>query len=148
MNDDNKRDIIFLENFFKRQKDYPLKIKQPKQINNYDIFGKEEEKIEKPKRNSSQKLRSVNNNSYGVIHRKYNIIKESTVFEELDTKKSFDIIANIKNNYKNNLYQTISLKTSLNSIKYNSARNNNILRQKSIQNINNQYEIKIKNVSK
>ncbi len=150
MEDDNKRDIIFLENFFKRQKDYPLKIKQPKKINNYDIFGKEGEKVEKPKRNNSQKLRAVNNknNSFGVIHRKYNIIKESKVFDELNSKKNFDIISNIKNNYKNSLYQTISLKKSLNTTKFNSARNDNYLQQKSLQNIKSQYEIKLKNVSK
>ena len=95
MNDDNKKSVIFLETFFKKNKDNPLKIKQPIRIKNYNIFGKEEEKIEEPKRKSSQKLRSVNN-SFGVIQKKYNIVKESTIFQELDTKKKFSIIIKFK----------------------------------------------------
>ena len=146
MNDNNKKDIIFLENFFKKNKDNALKIKQPIKINNFDIF-EEEEKVEKPRRKSTQKLRSVNN-TYGVIQKKYNIVKESTIFQELDTKKSFHLLSNLKNHYKNFLFDTISRNKSLNNEKYNTTRNDNYLRQKSSLNLSDQYEIKLKNVRK
>ena len=145
MNDDNKKSVIFLETFFKKNKDNPLKIKQPIRIKNYNIFGKEEEKIEEPKRKSSQKLRSVNN-SFGVIQKKYNIVKESTIFQELDTKKSFQLLSNLKHHYKNYLYNTIIRNKSLNT-KCNTARNDIYIRQKSTMNINDQFDIKLKNVS-
>ena len=147
MNENNKRNLIFLEKFFKNDKDNPIKICQPKQIRDYDIFGKkEEEKIEKPKSLASQKLKSVN--SYSVIQRKYNIIKESTVFQEIDTQKSFQQITTIKNKYKNNLLKSATVKNSINNIKYNSARNDNntFLRHKSSFNLNTQYEAKLNNV--
>ncbi len=149
MNENKKRDIIFLEKFFKKNKDNPIKISQPKIVKNYDIFGKiEEEKTEKPKRNGSQKLKSVN--SYGITRRKYNIIKESTIFQETDIKKSLQYISTIKNNYKNNLLKSLTIKKNFNNTKYNTARNDNIifLRQKSALNINNLYENKLKNVRK
>ena len=145
MNEENKKNIIFLQNFFNKNKDTPLIIKQPKQTRFYDIFGKEEDKPEKIKRNGSQKLKSVNN-SYGVIYKKYNIIKESTIFQEIDAKKSFNIISNFKNNYKNYLYNVIIRNKSLNSTKFNTERNDNYIRQKSTLNINTLYEIKLKNV--
>ena len=147
MNENNKRNLIFLEKFFKNDKDNPIKICQPKQIRDYDIFGKkEEEKIVKPKSHGSQKLKSVN--SYSVIQRKYNIIKESTVFQEIDTQKSFQQITTIKNKYKNNLLKSATVKNSINNIKYNSARNDNntFLRHKSSFNLNTQYEAKLNNV--
>lgn len=147
MNENNKRNLIFLEKFFKNDKDNPIKISQPKQIRDYDIFGKkEEEKIEKPKSHGSQKLKSVN--SYSVIQRKYNIIKESTVFQEIDTTKSFQQITTIKNKYKNNLLKSAIVKNSIHNIKYNSARNDNnfFLRQKSSFNLNTHYESKLNNV--
>ena len=145
MNEENKKNIIFLQNFFNKNKDTPLIIKQPKQTKFYDIFGKEEGKTEKIKRNGSQKLKSVNN-SFGVKYKKYNIIKESTIFQEIDTKKSFNNISNFKNNYKNYLYNIIIQNKSLNSTKFNSERNDNFIRQKSTLNINTLYEIKLKNV--
>ena len=146
MNENNKRKLIFLEQFFKNNKDNPIKISQPKQIKNYDIFGKiEEEKTVKSKK-SSQKLKSVN--SYSVTRRKYNILRESTIFQEIDTQKSFQQITTIKNNYKNNLLKSISVKNSIINIKYNSSRNENIfyLKQKSSFNLNAQYEAKLNNV--
>ena len=146
MNEENKKNIIFLQNFFNKNKDTPLIIKQPKQTRFYDIFGKEEEdKPKKIKRNGSQKLKSVNN-SFGVKYKKYNIIKESTIFQEIDAKKSFNIISNFKNNYKNYLYNVIIRNKSLNSTKFNTERNDNYIRQKSTLNINTLYEIKLKNV--
>ena len=145
MNEENKKNIIFLQNFFNKNKDTPLIIKQPKQTKFYDIFGKEEGKTEKIKRNGSQKLKSVNN-SFGVKYKKYNIIKESAIFQEIDTKKSFNNISNFKNNYKNYLYNIIIQNKSLNSTKFNSERNDNFIRQKSTLNINTLYEIKLKNV--
>ena len=145
MNEENKKNIIFLQNFFNKNKDTPIIIKQPKQTKFYDIFGKEKGKAEKIKRNGSQKLKSVNN-SFGVKYKKYNIIKESTIFQEIDTKKSFNNISNFKNNYKNYLYNIIIQNKSLNSTKFNSERNDNFIRQKSTLNINTLYEIKLKNV--
>jgi hypothetical protein len=145
MNEENKKNIIFLQNFFNKNKDTPLIIKQPKQTKFYDIFGKEEGKTEKIKRNGSQKLKSVNN-SFGVKYKKYNIIKESAIFQEIDTKKSFNNISNFKNNYKNYLYNIIIQNKSLNTTKFNSERNDNFIRQKSTLNINTLYEIKLKNV--
>ena len=47
MNEENKKNIIFLQNFFNKNKDTPLIIKQPKQTKFNDIFGKEERKTEK-----------------------------------------------------------------------------------------------------
>ena len=146
MDDDSKKNLIFLENFFKRNKDNVLNIRQPTQVNNFDIF-EEEEKVEKPKRNSSQKLKTINN-TYGVIQRKYNIVKESTIFQELDKRKNFSLITNLKNHYKNYLYDSISKQKSLKNPIFNTARNDNFIRKKSTININDIYESKLKNVSK
>ena len=146
MNDDNKKSIIFLENFFKKNKDYPIKIKQPFKITNYNIFGKEENKKEKRKRNVSQKIRSVNNN-YGAIQKKYSIVKESTIFQTLDSTKSFQLLSNLKHHYKNYLYNSLSRNKSLNFPKFNSARNDIYIRQKNTLNINDLYKIKLNTVS-
>ena len=153
MNNDSNKNIIFLENFFKKNKEYDLKIKQPIQLKNYDIFV-EEEKVEKRKRNSVQKLRAVKN-SYGAIQRKYNIVKESTIFQELDTKKNFHLLTNLKYQYKNYLYNTAIKNNNLNNS--NSAintninnivsRNGNTFTQKNSLNKTEQYEKKLKNVS-
>ena len=146
MDDDSKKNLIFLENFFKRKKDNVLNIRQPAQVNNFDIF-EEEEKVEKPKRKNSQKLKTINN-TYGVIQRKYNIVKESTIFQELDKTKNFNLITNLKNHYKNYLYDSISKQKSLKNSMFRTARNDNFIRQKSTININDIYESKLKNVSK
>ena len=147
MDEENKKNIAFLENFFKINKNTPIIIKQPKQIGNYDFFGKkEEEKIERPKRNSSQKLCSINKIN-SVIRKQYNIIKESTIFKEEDSKKSFKAISNLKNHYKNYLYNTIIKNKSLNSTKFNSARVDNYNRQKTMINLNEIYQKKLANVS-
>ena len=153
MNNDSNKNIIFLEKFFKKNKEYDLKIKQPIQLKNYDIFV-EEEKVEKRKRNSVQKLRAVKN-SYGAIQRKYNIVKESTIFQELDTKKNFHLLTNLKYQYKNYLYNTAIKNNNLNNS--NSAintninnivsRNGNTFTQKNSLNKTEQYEKKLKNVS-
>ena len=153
MNNDSNKNIIFLENFLKKNKEYDLKIKQPIQLKSYDIFG-EEEKVEKPKRRSVQKLRAVNH-SYGTIQKKYNIVKESTIFQELDTKKNFHLLTNLKYQYKNNLYNTIIKNNNLNNtnsifktnIKTTNSRNVNTLTQKNSLNLTEQYEKKLKNVS-
>lgn len=120
---------------------------QPTHIN-FDIFKEdEEEKLEEAKRNASQKLRSTN--MFGVIHKNYSIAKESTIFEEIDSKKSFNILKDLQQRYKNNLFNTIMRNRSLNNQKFNSARNDsyNFIRQKSTINLNEQYEMKLKNVS-
>ena len=141
MNDDNKNTISFLENFFKKNKDNPLKIKQPIKITYYNILGNEEEKIEKSKRNVSLNIRSVNNN-YGVIHKKYSIVKESTIFQQLDSKKSFQLLSNLKHHYKNYLYNSLMRNKSLNT-----ARNGIYIHQKNTLNVNDLYKIKLNNVS-
>jgi len=147
MNNESKKNILFLENFFKKNKENTLKIMQPTHIN-FDIFKEdEEEKLEEAKRNASQKLRSTN--MFGVIHKNYSIAKESTIFEEIDSKKSFNILKDLQQRYKNNLFNTIMRNRSLNNQKFNSARNDsyNFIRQKSTINLNEQYEMKLKNVS-
>ena len=147
MNNESKKNILFLVNFFKKNKENTLKIMQPTHIN-FDIFKEdEEEKLEEAKRNASQKLRSTN--MFGVIHKNYSIAKESTIFEEIDSKKSFNILKDLQQRYKNNLFNTIMRNRSLNNQKFNSARNDsyNFIRQKSTINLNEQYEMKLKNVS-
>lgn len=147
MNNESKKNILFLENFFKKNKENTLKIMQPTHIN-FDIFKEdEEEKLEEAKRNASQKLRSTN--MFGVIYKNYSIAKESTIFEEIDSKKSFNILKDLQQRYKNNLFNTIMRNRSLNNQKFNSARNDsyNFIRQKSTINLNEQYEMKLKNVS-
>ena len=146
MDDENKKDLLFLENFFKKNKNNMLSIKQPTHINNFDIF-EEEEKVEQPKRKNSHKLRIINN-TYGVIQKKYNIVKESTIFQEIDKRKNIHLLSNLKNHYKNYLYETITRQKSLKNPRFNSTRNNTLIRQKSTLNINDIYESKLKNVSK
>ena len=146
MNNESKKNISFLENFFKKNKENTLKIMQPTHID-FDIFKEdEEEKIEEAKRNASQKLRSAN--MFGVIQKNYTIDKESTIFEELDSKKSFNIVKTLQQHYKNNLFNIITRNRSLNNQKFNSARNDNynFLRKKSSANLNEQYEMKLKSV--
>ena len=148
MNNESKKNILFLENFFKKNKENTLKIMQPTHIT-FDIFKEdEEEKIEEAKRNASQKLRSAN--TFGVIQKNYSIAKESTIFEELDSKKSFNILKDLQQQYKNNLFNTIIRNRSLNNQKFNSARNDNykFTRKKSSINFNELYEMKLKNVRK
>lgn len=146
MNNESKKNILFLENFFKKNKEHTLKIKQPTHIN-FDIFKEnEEEKLEEAKRNPSEKLRSAN--MLGVIQKNYSIVKESTIFKEFDSKKSFNLLKDLQQRYKNNLFNTIIRNRSLNNQKFNSARNDNYnyIRQKSSINLNEQYEMKLKNV--
>jgi hypothetical protein len=148
MNNESKKNILFLENFFKKNKENTLKIMQPTHID-FDIFKEdEEEKLEEAKRNASQKLRSAN--TFGVIQKNYSIAKESTIFEELDSKKSFNILKDLQQRYKKNLFNTIIRNRSLNNQKFNSARNDNynFIRKKSSVNLSEQYEIKLKNVRK
>jgi hypothetical protein len=148
MNNESKKNISFLENFFKKNKENTLKIMQPTHID-FDIFKEdEEEKLEEAKRNASQKLRSAN--TFGVIQKNYSIAKESTIFEELDSKKSFNILKDLQQRYKKNLFNTIIRNRSLNNQKFNSARNDNynFIRKKSSVNLSEQYEIKLKNVRK
>ena len=148
MNNESKKNISFLENFFKKNKENTLKIMQPTHID-FDIFKEdEEEKLEEAKRNASQKLRSAN--TFGVIQKNYSIAKESTIFEELDSKKSFNILKDLQQRYKKNLFNTIIRNRSLNNQKFNSARNDNynFMRKKSSVNLSEQYEMKLKNVRK
>ena len=148
MNNESKKNISFLENFFKKNKENTLKIMQPTHID-FDIFKEdEEEKLEEAKRNASQKLRSAN--TFGVIQKNYSIAKESTIFEELDSKKSFNILKDLQQRYKKNLFNIIIRNRSLNNQKFNSARNDNhnFKRKKSSVNLTEQYEMKLKNVRK
>lgn len=147
MSDDNLRNVLFLENFFKKSKENTLKIRQPMNVEEFDIFG-EEEKIAYPKKTSCQKLR-VSNNFSGVIQKKYDIVKESTIFRDIDSKKSFHDIKALKQHYNNYLYNSIVRNKTFSNPKFNSSRaeNYNYIKKKSIININEQLEIKLKNVS-
>ena len=147
MNNGSLRNIIFLENFIKRSKENTLKIRQPTHVRDFDIFA-ENEKIEYPKKKSVQKFRTMND-SFGVIQKKYDIVRESTIFKELDSKKNFNIITNLKKYYNKFLFNSINRNKPFNNPIINSARieNNNYIHQKSTLNINEQYEMKLKNVS-
>ena len=72
MSDDNLRNVLFLENFFKKSKENTLKIRQPMNVEEFDIFG-EEEKIAYPKKKSFHDIKALkqhyNNYLYNSIVR-------------------------------------------------------------------------------
>ena len=152
MNEENKNkirnDIMFLENFVNKNKDIPLKTKQPIKIKNCDIFGEEEEKVENPAKRNNHILRAANKSSLGVIQRKYDIAKESTIFQETDTKKGLESLSNIKTYYKNYLYNTIIKNKELNNKIFNSTKNDGYYKKKSTLNLKALYETKLANVSR
>ena len=154
MDEDDIKSIITLENFLKKTKDNKIQIKQPIKLEYKDIFSDEEndntlDKKEKKNLNNKIILKSKKNHN-NIKSKKYNIVKESIVFQELDAKKSIANISSIKNEFNNNsLYSSM-----LNNNKINFSENliynkkTEFIRKKSSINFDQLYELKLKNVRK
>lgn len=156
MDEDDIKSIITLENFLKKTKDNKIQIKQPIKLQYKDIFSDEEndnnntlDKKEKKNLNNKIILKSKKNHN-NIKSKKYNIVKESIVFQELDAKKSIANISSIKNEFNNNsLYSSM-----LNNNKINFSENlifnkkTEFIRKKSSINFDQLYELKLKNVRK
>lgn len=148
MNDEDKNSVLFLENFLKKTKGDKIQIKQPNKIIYKDIFEEEEKETNKENKTfkNKDKLKSVKKSNLFKI-KKYNIIKESLVFQELDTKKSLVNISNTKDEYNNYLFNNMIKNDKNNSnqkILY--TKKIEFIRKKSTINLNELYENKIKNV--
>ena len=80
--------------------------------------------------------------------KKYNIIKGSIVFQELDSKKSIINISNAKDEYNNFLYNNLMKNSIINSNqeKLYTKKSTEFMRRKSTVNFNELYEMKLKNV--
>jgi hypothetical protein len=148
MNDEDKNSVLFLENFLKKTKGDKIQIKQPNKIIYKDIFEEEEKETNKENKTfkNKDKLKSVKKPNLVKI-KKYNIIKESLVFQELDTKKSLVNISNTKDEYNNYLFNNMIKNDKNNSnqqILY--TKKIEFIRKKSTINLNELYENKIKNV--
>ena len=148
MNDEDKNSVLFLENFLKKTKGDKIQIKQPNKIIYKDIFEEEEKETNKENKTfkNKDKLKSVKKSNLFKI-KKYNIIKESLVFQELDSKKSLVNISNTKDEYNNYLFNNMIKNDNNNSsqqILY--TKKIEFIRKKSTINLNELYENKIKNV--
>ena len=148
MNDEDKNSVLFLENFLKKTKGDKIQIKQPNKIIYKDIFEEEEKETNKENKTfkNKDKLKSVKKSNLFKI-KKYNIIKESLVFRELDSKKSLVNISNTKDEYNNYLFNNMIKNDNNNSsqqILY--TKKIEFIRKKSTINLNELYENKIKNV--
>lgn len=148
MNDEDKNSVLFLENFLKKTKGDKIQIKQPNKIIYKDIFEEEEKETNKENKTfkNKDKLKSVKKSNLVKI-KKYNIIKESLVFQELDSKKSLVNISNTKDKYNNYLFNNMIKNDKNNSnqqILY--TKKIEFIRKKSTINLNELYENKIKNV--
>ena len=148
MNDEDKKDILLLENFIKKTKSDKIQIKQPLKIIYHDIFNNEDKDstIEKKSLKSKDILRAKRTNLTKT--KKYNIIKESIVFQELDSKKSIINISNAKDEYNNFLYNNLMKNSIINSNqeKLYTKKWTEFMRRKSTVNFNELYEMKLKNV--
>ena len=148
MNDEDKKDILLLENFIKKTKSDKIQIKQPLKIKYHDIFNNDDKDstIEKKSLKSKDILRTKRPNM--IKTKKYNIIKESIVFQELDSKKSILNISNAKDEYNNFLYNNLMKNSIINSNqeKLYTKKSTEFLRKKSTANLNELYESKLKNV--
>ena len=153
MNDDDKNSVMALENFLKKTKGNKIEIKQPMKIKYQDIFSDDEKEntldnIELKKTKSKERLKSIKHPTakFNKI-KKYNVVKESIVFQELDSKKSILNISNTRDEFNNLLYNTM-----INSNTINSNQNviltkkTEYLRKKSTINFDELYESKLKNV--
>ena len=148
MNDEDKNSVLFLENFLKKTKGDKIQIKQPNKIIYKDIFEEEEKETNKENKTfkNKDKLKSLKKSNLFKI-KKYNIIKESLVFQELDSKKSLVNISNTKDEYNNYLFNNMIKNDNNNSsqqILY--TKKIEFIRKKSTINLNELYENKIKNV--
>ena len=153
MNDDDKNSVLALENFLKKTKGNKIEIKQPIKIKYQDIFSNDEkdntlDKIELKKTKSKEMLKSIKyptpkfNKS-----KKYNVIKESIVFQELDAKKSILNITNTKDEFNNLLYNSMINNNLINSNQnIILTKKTDYLRKKSTINFDELYESKLKNV--
>jgi len=148
MNDEDKKDILLLENFIKKTKSDKIQIKQPLKIIYHDIFNNDDKDstIEKKSLKSKDILRAKRTNLTKT--KKYNIIKESIVFQELDSKKSIINISNAKDEYNNFLYNNLMKNSIINSNqeKLYTKKWTEFMRRKSTVNFNELYEMKLKNV--
>ena len=148
MNDEDKKDILLLENFIKKTKSDKIQIKQPLKIKYHDIFNNDDKDstIEKKSLKSKDILRAKRTNLTKT--KKYNIIKESIVFQELDSKKSIINISNAKDEYNNFLYNNLMKNSIINSNqeKLYTKKWTEFMRRKSTVNFNELYEMKLKNV--
>ena len=148
MNDEDKKDILLLEDFIKKTKSDKIQIKQPLKITYQDIFNNDDKEstIDKKSLKSKDILRTKRP---GLIKtKKYNIIKESIVFQELDSKKSIINISNAKDEYNNFLYNNLMKNSIINSNqeKLYTKKWTEFMRRKSTVNFNELYEMKLKNV--
>ena len=154
MNEEDKKGIITLENFLKKTKGDKIQIKQPIKLEYQDIFNDEEKdktldnKNKKVVNNKNiSKSKKYNNNF--IKTKKYNIVKESIVFQELDAKKSISNISNSKEEFSNSLYNSMINNNKLNfneNFIYN--KKTDYIRRKSTINLEQLYELKLKNVRK
>ena len=153
MNEEDKKSIITLENFIKKIKGDKIVIKQPKKLIYEDIFDNEEKRItlekeEKTNDKNKDKLKAIKQ-PHKIKFKKYNVVKESIVFQELDSKKSILNITNSKDEYNNYLFNSM-----INNNKINSEQNmpytkkTSYIRKKTSINLNELYEMKLKNVRK
>ena len=152
MNEDDQKAVIDLENFLKKTKGDKIEIKQPIKLKYNDVFNEEE------KENTIDKIENKNiNKNKGILRapkqpnyikvKKYNIVKESIVFQELDSKKSILNITNSKDEYNNLLFNSMNNNNPI-SFSQNIIQNkkSDYFRKKSSINFNELYEIKLKNV--
>ena len=154
MNEEDKKGIITLENFLKKTKGDKIQIKQPIKLEYQDIFSDEEK--DKTLDNKNKKvvnnktiLRSKKYNNNFIKTKKYNVVKESIVFQELDAKKSISNISNLKEEFSNSLYNSMINNNKLNfneNFIYN--KKTDYIRRKSTINLEQLYELKLKNVRK
>lgn len=150
MNDEDKKSLILLENFIKKTKGDKIQIRQPVKLKYHDIFNTEDKDstIEKKSIKSKDILKTKHPNL--IRTKKYNIIKESIVFQELDSKKSILNISNTKDEYNHFLYNSLMKNNIINSKqeKLYTKKSTEFIRKKSTINYNELYEFKLKNVRK
>ena len=154
MNEEDKKSIIALENFLKQTKGDKIQIKQPIKIEYQDIFSDEEkdktlDNKNKKVVNNKNILKSKKYNNNFIKTKKYNIVKESIVFQELDAKKSISNISNSKEEFSNSLYNSMINNNKLNfSENFIYNKKTDYIRRKSTINLEQLYELKLKNVRK
>ena len=147
MNDEDRKSVLALENFIKKTKGNKIQIRQPIKIKYQDIFSEEEKdnSIERITPKNMDKLRATNRPNFIKI-KKYNVIKESIVFKELDSKKSILNISNNKDEYNNFLFDSLMNNNKINSKEILYTKKTDYWRRKSTINYNELYESKLKNV--
>jgi len=147
MNDEDRKSVLALENFIKKTKGNKIQIRQPIKIKYQDIFSEEEKdnSIERITPKNMDKLRATIRPNFIKI-KKYNVIKESIVFKELDSKKSILNISNNKDEYNNFLFDSLMNNNKINSKEILYTKKTDYWRRKSTINYNELYESKLKNV--